>query len=113
MVLLMTEQMPKTPPKMPPAVGPSKIAPRITGMWTVVALVTTRGIIPRGVLASTTMMAANIATAAIQRVSLLRVFICNYLLLSLPALRRCNAKFWRRIVLSPTVYYIAAVLVLQ
>ena len=50
-VLIMTEQMPNTPPRMPPARGPKRMAPRITGMWTVVALVMGRGIMPRGVLA--------------------------------------------------------------
>ena len=36
-VLLIIEQIPNTPPRIAPASGPSKIAPRITGMCTVVA----------------------------------------------------------------------------
>ena len=32
MVLLMTEQMPNTPPRTAPAAGPKKIAPRMTGI---------------------------------------------------------------------------------
>ena len=82
-VLMMTEQMPNTPPRMPPARGPKRMAPRITGMWTVVALVMTSGIMPRGVLASSTTMAAIMATPAIHLASFLRFFIFNYLLLSL------------------------------
>ena len=31
-VLLISEQMPNTPPRIAPAAGPNKIAPRITGM---------------------------------------------------------------------------------
>ena len=38
MVLLIMEQMPNTPPSMPPASGPSRTPPKMTGMWTVVAL---------------------------------------------------------------------------
>ena len=37
-VLLTMEHMPKMPPRMPPARGPKRIAPRITGIWVVVAL---------------------------------------------------------------------------
>ena len=36
-VLLTMEHMPKMPPRMPPARGPKRIAPRITGIWVVVA----------------------------------------------------------------------------
>ena len=38
-VLLTSEQIPKTPPKMAPALGPRRTAPIITGMCTVVALI--------------------------------------------------------------------------
>ena len=38
-VLLISEQMPKVIPRIAPAIGPSTIAPRITGMCTVVALI--------------------------------------------------------------------------
>ena len=37
-VLLIREHRPNTPPKMAPAMGPSRMAPRITGIWVVVAL---------------------------------------------------------------------------
>lgn len=94
-VLMMTEQMPNTPPRMPPARGPKRMAPSITGMWTVVALVTTRGIMPNGVLASSTTMAAIMATPAIHLASFLRFFIFNYLLLSLP-LKRMQRNFEAR-----------------
>ena len=39
-VLLIMEQIPNVPPKMDPAIGPKITAPRITGMCTVVALIT-------------------------------------------------------------------------
>ncbi len=39
-VLLTTEQIPNTPPRFAPADGPKRIAPRMTGIWTVVALIT-------------------------------------------------------------------------
>ena len=55
----------------------------MTGIWVVVALVMGRGIKPKGVLAMTMMMAANSATLTSQRVSFLRFFIFNYLLLPL------------------------------
>ena len=42
MVLLIREQIPKTPPRIAPAKGPSKIAPKITGMCTVVAFISGR-----------------------------------------------------------------------
>ena len=77
------EQMPNTQPRMVPARGPSKIAPRMTGIWVVVALMMGSWIMPRGVLASRTTMAAIMATPTIQWVSCLRVFIFNYLLLPL------------------------------
>ena len=63
--------------------GPSKIAPKITGIWVVVALVMGSGIKPRGVLAMTMMMAASMATPTSQRVSFFRFFIFDYLLLPL------------------------------
>ena len=69
MVLEMTEQIPKTNPRMAPAVGPKIIAPRITGMWTVVALIIGSCIIPSGVLASTITMAAISAIQTMCRVS--------------------------------------------
>ena len=39
MVLLTREQTPKVAPRITPAQGPSKIAPKITGICTVVALI--------------------------------------------------------------------------
>ena len=39
MVLLTREQIPKVAPKITPAQGPSKTAPKITGICTVVALI--------------------------------------------------------------------------
>ena len=91
MVLLIMEQMPNTQPRMVPARGPSRIAPRMTGMWVVVALMMGSWIMPRGVLASRMTMAAIMATPTIQWVSCLRVFIFNYLLLPLFQFRRCSA----------------------
>ena len=82
-VLTTIEQMPNTPPKMAPAKGPRRIAPRMTGIWVVVALVMGRGIKPKGVLAMTMMMAASMATPTSQRVSFFRFFIFDYLLLPL------------------------------
>lgn len=39
MVLLISEHIPKTAPRIAPAAGPNRIAPRITGICTVVALI--------------------------------------------------------------------------
>ena len=39
-VLLIMEQIPKVAPKIPPAKGPRTMAPTITGICTVVALIT-------------------------------------------------------------------------
>ena len=50
MVLFQMEQRPNTPPKMPPAMGPSKMAPMMTGMCRVVALMRGRGIRPMPVM---------------------------------------------------------------
>jgi len=62
MVLLIREHTPKTAPKIAPAPGPKRIAPRITGMCTVVALMTGSWIIPRGVFANSMTIAAISAT---------------------------------------------------
>ena len=62
MVLLMREHTPNTPPRMAPAPGPKIMAPRITGMWTVVALIIRSWIIPMGVLAKRMTTAAISAT---------------------------------------------------
>ena len=50
MVLFQMEQRPNTPPKMPPAMGPSKMAPMMTGMCRVVALMRGRGMRPMPVM---------------------------------------------------------------
>lgn len=75
MVLLISEHAPKTNPKIAPALGPSKMAPIITGMCTVVAFTIGRCIMPRGVFASTITIADISATLTIQRVSCFLVFI--------------------------------------
>jgi predicted lysophospholipase L1 biosynthesis ABC-type transport system permease subunit len=66
-VLLITEQIPNTRPRIAPAAGPKSIAPIITGMCTVVAFTIGSCIIPLGVLANTTTIAAMSATSDIQR----------------------------------------------
>ena len=60
-VLLTMEQRPKTPPRIAPAPGPRRIDPIMTGICTVVALMTGSWIMPRGVFASRTTIAAIIA----------------------------------------------------
>ena len=50
---------PNTNPKKAPFFGPQKIAPKITGIWIIVPLITTKGINPNGVNAITTIMAVN------------------------------------------------------
>ena len=77
-VLLISEQMPNTPPRIAPAAGPNKIAPRITGICTVVALMIGSCIIPSGVFARTITIAAISATLTIQLVSCFFVFIFNF-----------------------------------
>ena len=61
-VLLITEQIPNTAPRIAPAAGPRRIAPMMTGMCTVVALIIGSCIIPIGVLANKMTMAAISAT---------------------------------------------------
>ena len=53
---------PNSPPKAAPAFQPSKIEPKMTGMWMVVALMAPSGMYPNGVIDSTTMMPANSAS---------------------------------------------------
>ena len=77
-VLLISEQIPNTPPRIAPAAGPNKIAPRITGICTVVALMIGSCIIPSGVFARTITIAAISATLTIQLVSCFFVFIFNF-----------------------------------
>ena len=77
MVLLIMEHMPNTAPRIAPAKGPSKIAPKITGICTVVALITGSCIIPKGVFASRMTTAIISATLASQRVSFF--FLFNFL----------------------------------
>ena len=60
----------------------------MTGMCTVVALMTGSWIMPSGVFASTMTMAAISATLTIQRVSCFFVFIIQFLLVIIPAFRR-------------------------
>ena len=60
------------------AAGPNKIAPRITGICTVVALMIGSCIIPSGVFARTITIAAISATLTIQLVSCFFVFIFNF-----------------------------------
>ena len=45
-VLVHMEHRPNTPPRIPPAAGPRRTAPKITGMCMVVALITGSGIKP-------------------------------------------------------------------
>ncbi len=90
MVLLINEQIPNTAPKIAPAKGPNRTAPMITGMWTVVALIIGSCIIPRGVFASTMMIAAISATLTIQRVSCLCSFIIQFLLVIILISMRYN-----------------------
>ena len=77
MVLLIMEQIPKVAPRIAPASGPSKTAPNITGMCTVVALITGSWIIPNGVFANRITTAIISATLASQRVSFF--FLFNFL----------------------------------
>ena len=74
MVLLIMEQIPKVAPRTAPARGPSKIAPNMTGICTVVALMTGSCIIPNGVFANRMTTAIISATLASQRVSLFLLF---------------------------------------
>ena len=76
-VLLINEQIPNTPPRIAPAAGPNKIAPIITGMCTVVALMIGSCIIPSGVFARTITIAATSATLTIQLVLCFFVFMFN------------------------------------
>ena len=64
-VLLTREHTPNTNPKIAPADGPNRIAPMITGMCTVVALITGSWIIPSGVFAKRMTIAAISATLTI------------------------------------------------
>ena len=62
-VLLMKLVKPNTNPKNAPFFGPRNSAPRITGIWIIVALMTTSGIYPSGVNAIITIMAVNSAVS--------------------------------------------------
>ena len=81
MGLTQMEHRPNTPPSTAPAAGPSRTAPRITGMCMVVALMTGSGMKPRPVMPMTSRTPQNIARVAMYRVSNFCVFISNYLLL--------------------------------
>ena len=86
-VLLMSEHTPKVAPKIAPAKGPSTIAPIITGICTVVALIIGNWIIPSGVFASRIMIAIIRATLTVQRVSFLFVFVIFLFLLVIVPIR--------------------------
>ena len=62
---------PNSPPKTAPDFHPSKIEPKMTGMWIVVALMTPSGIYPSGVKDSTTMIPENSASFTMSCVFLL------------------------------------------
>ena len=63
---------------MAPARGPSKIAPMMTGMCTVVALMIGSCIIPRGVFAKRITIATRSATRTIQPVPFFVLFIFSF-----------------------------------
>jgi len=71
MVLMTRLVSPNKPPKKAPAFHPSKIEPRMTGMWMVVARITPSGTYPSGVIASTTMIPENSASFTMSCVFLL------------------------------------------
>ena len=62
-VLLIKLVNPNTNPKNAPYFGPKNSAPKITGMWMTVALITTSGIYPSGVNAIMTIMAVKSAVS--------------------------------------------------
>ena len=66
-VLLIKLVSPNRTPKIAPFLGPSIIAPRITGTWTMVALMIGSWIYPIGVKANNRMMAANRANSTKSR----------------------------------------------
>ena len=74
-VFAQMEHNPNTPPKTAPAPGPSKMAPRMTGMCMVVALITGRGMNPIPVAPMTSSTPQNMARVAMYRVSSLVFFI--------------------------------------
>ena len=88
-VLLIREQMPKIAPRIAPADGPKRIAPMITGMCTVVALIIGSWIIPSGVLARRMTIAAISATLTRYRVSF---FIVKILLKNMDISSRAKEK---------------------
>ena len=83
-VLLIKEQIPNVAPKIPPAIGPSTIAPIMTGICTVVAFTIGNCIIPRGVFANKITIAIINATVTVQRVSFFCLFIFHILLVIAP-----------------------------
>ena len=62
-VFLIKLVSPKIKPKNAPLFGPRKIAPRITGMWIIVALITPSGMYPSGVKAMIIMIAVKSAVS--------------------------------------------------
>ena len=86
-VLLINEQIPNTPPRIAPVAGPNKIAPIITGMCTVVALMIGSCIIPSGVFARTITIAAISATLTIQLVLCFLSSCLIFLLVIIPGIR--------------------------
>ena len=63
-VLLIKLVRPNTKPRNAPFFGPKNSAPKITGIWMMVALMTTKGIYPSGVIAIITIMAVNSAVSS-------------------------------------------------
>ena len=74
-VLLISEQMPNTPPRIAPAAGPNKIAPRITGICTVVALMIGSCIIPSGVFARTITIKIHTICLFFTVITMIRLFL--------------------------------------
>lgn len=72
-VFLIKLVRPKINPKNPPFFGPQNNAPKITGMWMMVALITTSGMYPSGVNAIMIMIAANRAVSTSSAVLLFRI----------------------------------------